>query len=441
VQASYCDFLRVGSATQNALTATFGGDTEGCSFDHCTFTSTGPWNIANPGNGTPMSFTDCTFSSSLQTTCLTWLTNQAATAVRTLARNYFDQSVGGFATASGVSCEDCVFENYQSMDPGLGVWNYFRNCLERLTAAGGGQITGDIPGGDETNVYVLADNQNGNPHVYGVQANGVFDGMIVEYTGPFLTDGGDFVIYQTALDITIKNSIFLKAQADGNIGTNVFNSQIGPSKAYYNTIFTGGQGGCATGEFGTSAHTYTGYKSNVCYMESYSGTYGQHVYCSLHTGSPNSELKDVVDGETCLNNVAWNLWPAYAYTTDHPGIAGVGYDTYTTNAPGVNDLRLANGGQGPGFVDTSRNFGQWAVSRGSTAGTYAGKVADGLSFLKADPTLVRTSLLPWVRAGFAPTKNVLKMVGHDGKSYVGAVPYSPPTSRRHGYRRNLARGA
>ena len=75
----------------------------------------------------------------------------------------------------------------------------------------------------------------------------------------------------------------------------------------------------------------------------------------------------------------------------------------------------------PGFVDRTRSFWTWAVTRGSSATTITGQVADGLTYITVDPTLTRTSLIPYIQAGFNPTNPATKNAGHDGAT-IGAMP-------------------
>jgi hypothetical protein len=59
---------------------------------------------------------------------------------------------------------------------------------------------------------------------------------------------------------------------------------------------------------------------------------------------------------------------------------------------------------------------------GSTASTLAGRIDDGAAYLMADPSLIASSLMPWVRGGFAPTNAAFHNTAHDGTD-IGAVAY------------------
>lgn len=114
---------------------------------------------------------------------------------------------------------------------------------------------------------------------------------------------------------------------------------------------------------------------------------------------------DAVDGDDATHNGMYGQG------------SGDGYEGTYTNPPGANDV-VAD----PQFVDSARNFGAWSVYKGyaSSGDTLATKHANALAALKADPQLVQDDLIPWVRAGFAPTNSIYKDAGHDGVT-IGAV--------------------
>lgn len=70
----------------------------------------------------------------------------------------------------------------------------------------------------------------------------------------------------------------------------------------------------------------------------------------------------------------------------------------------------------PQFVDATRTLRTWDSSLGGP-----GTETSAFNRLLAAPTLTRSSLLPYLRAGFAPRAAALATAGHDG-GVVGAVP-------------------
>lgn len=92
------------------------------------------------------------------------------------------------------------------------------------------------------------------------------------------------------------------------------------------------------------------------------------------------------------------------------------------------------------FIDATRNLAAWGATVGAD-GTVAGTVAKLLAINGYNSTTKRqsdtpsgvsiagtsTSLVDWVRAGFAPTNAALKATG-EGGTYIGAVPVQVQSS-------------
>lgn len=73
----------------------------------------------------------------------------------------------------------------------------------------------------------------------------------------------------------------------------------------------------------------------------------------------------------------------------------------------------------PSFVDPTRSVATWDASLGGP-----GTEESAFARLLVDPTLTRTTLLPYFRGGWTPTTASLATAGHDG-SFVGAINPSP----------------
>ena len=84
-----------------------------------------------------------------------------------------------------------------------------------------------------------------------------------------------------------------------------------------------------------------------------------------------------------------------------------------------------NSATGPDFVDPTRNVAEWAVSKGAigSGATLRQNIDAALVLLAADPYLIGSELIPWVRAGFAPQNPALDGTAHDAGT-IGAVPYA-----------------
>lgn len=137
------------------------------------------------------------------------------------------------------------------------------------------------------------------------------------------------------------------------------------------------------------------------------------------TINPGLDTQDMITSSGIKNNYGWNL---------QTGFAGKGFNTNQASNPGSSNT-LVSGGTGPNFVDNTRNLQNWAVHRGSTSNTQAGKIADGLSYLAADPTLIYNnsdSLWKWVQAGFAPQNQALKGAASDGGDIGAVAVVAPP---------------
>lgn len=257
-------------------------------------------------------------------------------------------------------------------------------------------------------VYWLEDHATANPHPLSANAgiDQTIDGVIFEYSG---TDGQGDCITQAPTSghvLNIINCIVLP-NADGVERIGTLNSHGAFPGAVvnirHNTFPAGSEPGIAVGE-ATGGLDEAGqigeYRSNICF--SVTGGVNRHA------------IRDVADAITNI------LAPANATHNCHgPGIAagrsGKGYDyDVTGGAPGANDLPL---GTDPEFVDKTRRLAKWDLSLGG-----AGTTAAALARLQADPSLIESSLIPYVREGFRPTNALLDGAAHDGGT-IGAVAF------------------
>jgi hypothetical protein len=72
----------------------------------------------------------------------------------------------------------------------------------------------------------------------------------------------------------------------------------------------------------------------------------------------------------------------------------------------------------PSFVDNTRTIMSWNVTQGGTADEWA-----AMTRLAATPSLIASSLLPYLQGGWLPTNTALKGTGFGGLD-VGAVPFA-----------------
>lgn len=249
---------------------------------------------------------------------------------------------------------------------------------------------------------------------------------IYEYTG---TNGdGDFWLhFDRHNDFLMEGCIALPNLSDDNSGAilTLFyaasaDAQPETVKIHHCTYFTGQQSLSLIEGWVSPALEQTLTELRGCLAWSYSaitypsGNTGPYL-CSTVPSSPNPGVLPqdlgLAPGGADYNGT-WGL---------NAGYAGKGYNINTSNA-GAHDLPFNTN---PEFVDPSRDFAGWAVMMGSVSATVQGQIADGLSMLKANPVLARTSLNPWIREGVRPTNELYRNSAHDG-TQIGAVPMAAP---------------
>ncbi len=447
ITAAYCAFTRIGSTTNNFMSPVSNSNTAAWSFTNCTFDACGPINWSPSNTDASFTLTDCSFTNHVANSRnLTIVTGAARTggARIQILRNNFDAGIGRYPDSW--ECEDNVITMNTDTDDLLEntAWTTFKRNLFILTASGANQINSLTTSGDMTDCYVLLDNANGNPHVLSPAASFAgytYSGLLWEYTGATMPiDSGDAILADTGpSSFNVKNCIMIPMgnQAAGDPPCTFINCGTGAYTVTNNTFDTSAICGMYQGDYVSAVGLYPVVKSNVAWAQRADATGTAYFIQDPHnTATPASTTNDVLTATGCKFNVQWGL---------DEGYQSGGYNVRTTTAPGVGDCNLRKGGVGPGFLDITRNIATWALTRGSTSTTYTNRKNDALTYLRADRTLIYSSgdnsLIQWVRKGFSPTKNVTKLVAHDGGNYRGAVPYTTPTDRRHQYRRNAVRGS
>ncbi len=113
---------------------------------------------------------------------------------------------------------------------------------------------------------------------------------------------------------------------------------------------------------------------------------------------------DPIPATSCDYNAAWGAAtvPPGTWTSGAPAANGTLYNIPMTATPGAHDIIL---GSAPPFVDPARNIQKWAVDNGYAApgDSDATKVTKAIAAIKANLALTKTSLLPYIRAGFTLT--------------------------------------
>ena len=270
--------------------------------------------------------------------------------------------------------------------------------------------------GDFTNNYVTEDPTITNPHAVVFDRGGydiLIDGNIVEYFGSDAT--GDCFLMGNATGAALPggsshatlthNLILPNGGNTGDTGTlmTLWGASNMTITCDHNTYFTKGQQGIAFAE------GYNGYagmvlscRSNLAYgMSGEAGT--GRIVGSNYNGATG--VSDYASSTIVNFNAGYNL------STHYSGL------TFSSGSAGANDI-TAN----PNFVDSTRNIATWyyGPGGGTNLGTYALNSAAAVALIQATPSLTASSLMPWVKAGYAPTNAAYQNAGHDSID-IGAI--------------------
>jgi len=436
-----------------------GGGT-GFAFDYCTFDACGYFGKSLTIPATiPFSFKHTRFKNSADTINFNWAWAAPNAGVARVLGQFcaFDKDINN--GSDGMVLEDSVLGGNLNSTYASGAWSSVARLAWRGVPVGvATAVTSSVLWGDVSDVYFLADDAGqvggGNPHMLTPAAtlsSLTASGVLFDYPYANLVDGGDCVYQSSAGPGTgvfaLTHCIVLPSYEDGNMSGSFPNIGGGgwDIRITHCTVHAGSEGSVMTDEAGgnvTPAGTFTQFKSNVVWVQngfpstSNFGPYkcwdvAHYVVNGGGSNAVNNGTTDVVTPAGCVKNYGWNMKQGQGNATY--GTAGQGYNLKFSAAPGTTDIDTT-GGTGPNFVDSSRCLVTWAVTvAGSTASTTVNKVADGFAALAADPRLVSSSLLPWVRAGFAPRNTALRNAGHDGAT-IGAVEGVWPGGGRPGLR-------
>jgi len=394
IDANWCDFTDLGSATVEAIYSGYPSATGIFSLRHCRFIRCGQLYQYREVGTAINRVEDCTWTGTLHATKSAQVatTTARSTGTYSFARNILDKRL--YSTGMrDYTIEDCFFDDVPELLSGGGS-NYngslMRRCLVRKPA----HSDTNWPIATTQDVYWVEDHTTANPHFLSPNSprNYLIEGMLFEYSG---TDSQGDCITQapsSGFELIIQYCLVVP-NADGA-------GRAGPISSHGGFPGTTVPLGEATGGL-DYAGQIPQYQSNLC------------VACVGASGA-----FAVSDVGLAVTNV---MTPSGATHNCHgPGIAagssGKGYNYATTGtAPGANDLPL---GTDPQFVDRTRRLSKWDLSLGGP-GTTAGAMAR----LRADPLLLASSAIPYVRQGFSPTNPLLLNAGHDGVT-IGAVAYT-----------------
>lgn len=407
--AAYCDFLRVGDAS-NPLFDFYLGNTSlaELTLDNCTFDACGVITSASaPAANADISVTNCSFKNSAGTKPLV---------------------LPGFTNAGTKTVSGCVFG--KSMDFGQGAWVVTDNLfLEGYVATAGtkwGTSSGNFVRktsqptlnvyGDLTNEFWYKDGAITNPHLltYGVTTGLTIDGCIFSHsnangTGDATQPGAP----SGARTYTVKNCILL---ADDD-------NEVQPGKLQ-------GCGGNANvtiiNEHNTYISTNAG-ETGSGYGETYSGHDGIVSIKSCLAWSPNSgEASIGIRQAGSVQQSDDTKWDYNAVWNPRTGTDGTGYNSlsagtiFSAGAPGANDVLIT----ADPFVDRTRNLPTWDAALGGpgTAANALTELAKRNDASGYDSNYSIAALVTWVKDGFKVTDAALENAGHDAVT-IGAMPY------------------
>ena len=418
--ATYTDFVGLGTATLSTGDAISVSMRTGftCEFNvsNCTFQNCGRVLLYMYGGTNSFSITNCVWSGSLCTSasggnygslCIQ-PTALNTTGTRILTGNSFDQHVV-FGTTDWTTTNN-VFAGSIGLLSTTSQWTGFNDNFI--------QVTGSTPMPlNVSNCYFYNGSAStaNNHFLQGpctstleTISNCIFEGATgADGTTVIDHDNGDCIDFYSynPSSVAVKNCIELPTPAGymtGNLGC----SEGAPSGGItieHCTIFDGNPSGWGAGEasyVGESttpvAGMYNSYRSNICWANVSPASGGYKFTDLISSGVA------ICAGSAMDYNAGWN---------QVTGTNGKGYTdlTFSSGTPGAHDPTDQN----PNFVDPTRNLATWAVTQGSVASTYLGRVANAISYLTTNPSLIAGSLIPYIQAGFVIQNSALNF------SYTG----------------------
>jgi hypothetical protein len=345
---------------------------------------------------------------------------------------WIDADWAAGANCNGMVGGDNVFEGTVTMWGGGSAPEWLRDSFlyQRETEGGAGAYT--VRNRVE-NLYVFADQGTtgvtGNPHTFWTQENADFRQITWDYRGPLGQDIGDTVNFGGAPSTLsrVYNALVLPATRTDNLvgplpaGT-VWNLNVqgmGRLEVYNSTLFTAGE----WSGIGLAHSPYSGPDRRIRVQDSLSWSSapgkGSFVFTDVATST------DTLAPGEFVGNAGWNLG-TYSNTVGGVRTPLMGFSNLDFSTAPTGLLNLDASG-GPAFLDPGRNFIRWSREVRGHAGTDDQVIASGLADLNADPSLNRTSLIPWVRAGYAPQNPLMQ--GASAGGWIGAVPGVAPVLR------------
>jgi hypothetical protein len=427
LRATCCDFTRLGAMQHDST----GRPAADLWLDRCNFTATGGLAItagaASGGDQGEFLIQDCAFEGTTSNNPIALMDPQSApdpavAPARAIRRCVLDKQAL-FRALQGWTVEDCYL--------GGGVQSN-TTCLNPASFRGNFAASPSgfsvIPANTRECYFVNGGNTSGQVNsVDLVQLNDTGDGEVTGNVFERATSDNTFgLIGCPAANMARGRSIAIR----GNLGlpsviagvTGAFVRYAGAAATTrlaieHNTHAFEDRDAILLGESaGLPAGSVTAIRSNLFWSPTATASF------VARDASPSPADNAIAPGGVGRNGLQnAPLATGYVGKTNN----GTPYAAPTTGAtPGVGDVTVSD----PMFVDATRRLATWDAALGG-AGTFASAFAR----LKAAPSLTRSSLIPWVRAGFEPTNTALRGVDHEtataGTSptggWVGAVAGAP----------------
>ena len=398
IQAEYCDFTRIGDATEDFAEPYCNASGHDFYLRYCTATSCGELDTAVAVN-TNASFEllDTKWLTTVASKCAV-LDNTAAPAMgksRSVIGCSFDKPIDIFAAISW-TITNTYFADSFAATAGSGSWTLFEDNFIAKTTQPVTTVYGNV-----TDCFAYKHSVT-NPHFLGMTtARGLtVSGCVFEHGGS--DEQGDCLTASAAsaaYSYTATGNIVLPNSTGGVSGTLM--SLLGNANNTWtinHNTYIGKLGATAA-----IAETYTGHAGM---LTSFRSNLAWHPTSATAVVLEDSGTDDAVnDYVTDLGyNGIWN-GAATLYALD------VANDV-------ANDLTANDVSGDPQFVDETRDLASWDASLGG-----AGTDSAALARIAADPYLI-DDLVTWVKAGFVPTNSAFDGTAHDGGD-IGAMSYAP----------------
>jgi hypothetical protein len=411
--ATYTDFIDLGTAsawgvqTLVKYPTNTNASVTNCTFTRCNYLAIDAGDTTWQGAYT---LQDCTFTDSVEGT---WqgeasghgftFTDDTPTTAPVINRCTFDKEMRG-SNLKGAVISNCLFRDGYGWASATGTT--MTGCLVVYDSGNG---AGFVPATKVMDGCYVHLTDTDNPHY--VSLPGISGIEITDCL--FGTDAavgnGDVICCVNSAAGTISGCIVLPNSAgksSGKLLSTLSATGVAFSLTHNTVCCHDVEGGIV--HLGENGSTYAGmvttFKSNLGWAAT-----TPSVSCLLIYDADTTPGEDAVTPAGCDYNATWNG------TT---GSNGVGYDGLSlTAAIGAHDVAGS-----PAFVDATRNAATWAAYKGQ-----AETLAAAMTLIQADPSLIASDLIPWVRAGFAPTAAAYNGTAHDGGT-IGAVGFQSPAS-------------